>query len=211
MGVEISDSTLRPTAFIVDDDDAIRSGIADLVEAMGLGVETFGTAEEFLAAYNPMQPGCLILDLQMPGMSGLELQTALSIGGVHLPIIIITGHGNVNTAVRSMKLGVVDFLEKPFREQILLECVKKAIARDAQMRSQKSEHAACQQRLSRLTNRERQVMELLIQGKADKQIASELNISQRAASFHRLHIFRKTQVSSSAELTLLSTKMHPAK
>jgi two-component system response regulator FixJ len=200
--------TLEPTVFVVDDDEAVRSGIADLIEAMGRGVKTFGTAEEFLAAYDPAQPGCLVLDLQMPGMSGLELQTTFAIGGIRLPVIVITGHGDVNAAVRSMKLGAVDFLEKPFREQALSECVKKALERDAAIRQQESEHRAFQQRLSLLTDRERQIMELIITGKSDKQIAIELDITHRAVSFHRLHILGKMHVASIAELTMLAARVH---
>lgn len=206
MDVQANNKDVPATVFVVDDDEAIRSGIADLIEAMGLGAKTFGTAEDFLVAYNPIQSGCLVLDLKMPGMSGLELQTTFSEKGIRLPIIIITGHGTVSTAVRSIKLGAVDFLEKPFGEQVLSECIKKALTRDAQIRRQESQQATFQHRLSLLSDRERQIMELMIAGKSDKQIAFELHITQRAVSFHRLHILEKMQVPSVVALTTLNVK-----
>ena len=197
---------LQPTVFVVDDDAAVRNAIAALLAASGMQMQLFKSAEEFIRVYNPAWPGCLLLDLQLPGMKGLELQRLFSKKGIELPIIIITGHGSVAASVESMKLAAVDFIEKPFREKVLLESIQKALARDTQIRSRKAEQADFRERLRLLSDRERQVLDLLVAGESDKKIALQLGITQRGVSFHRLHIFTKMQVSSTVELVNLTNK-----
>jgi len=193
----------HPTVFIADDDEAVRSGIADLVAEMGLAVETFGSGEEFLKAYDSTRPGCMILDLQMPGMTGLELQKQLAASGTVLPVIIITGHGYVAASVQAMKLGAVDFIEKPFRQHVLCEAITKAISRDRYLRHKSVLKANIRSKFDSLSLREREVMGLLIAGMTDKQIAAKLEVSHRAIAFHRLHILEKMGVGSTVELAKL--------
>ena len=201
MNSEICDTKVQPTVFVVDDDQAIRSGIAELIEAVHLRAQTFISADEFVNMYDPAVPGCVVVDLQMPGMSGLELQANFSERGISIPVIMITGHGDTAAAVQSMKLGAIDFIEKPFRERILLESIRKAIAYDANIRGHNAKREQFHAKLSHLTSREREILESITSGKTDKQIAFEYNVSPRAVSFHRLHILEKMQVSSVVDLT----------
>lgn len=201
---EEPENELKPVVFIVDDDEAIRSGIADLVEAMGLCVRAFGSAEEFLNEYDPSLAGCLILDLQMPGMTGLELQKLLAESCISLPVIIITGHGYVAASVQSMKLGAVDFIEKPFRQAVLRDAITRALDQDRRSREKQKQLSTYAQRRAALTDREREVMDMIISGLTDKQIAVKLDVSHRAIAFHRAHILAKMHVTSAVELATLA-------
>jgi FixJ family two-component response regulator len=190
----------QPTVFVIDDDKAVREGIVDLVRAMDLQVQAFARAEEFLEANTVGQPGCLVLDVRMPGMSGLSLQRRLAEQDIRIPIIIITGHGDVPMAVEAMKDGAIDFIEKPFREQVLWDSITRALERAERRRCQRAAAEAFEEKATLLTDREREVMEFLVGGKADKEIAQKLGISTRAIAFHRVHIFEKLAVESTVEL-----------
>jgi len=194
----------EPTVFVVDDDDAIRKGLSLLIQSLHIPVETFACGEDFLARYDPDQAGCLLLDIRMPGMSGLELQTQLLGKNVSLPIIMISGNADVPMAVRAMKKGAFDFIEKPLREQDLLDCIHQAIRRDAQIRKEKRLIHKAATRLALLTSREHEVMDRVVAGKANKVIAFELNISSKTVEFHRSNIMEKMQVQSLAELIHLA-------
>ena len=193
----------EPTVFVVDDDPAVLRGLRLLMKSVKLNVETYLSAQEFLDDYDPAQPGCLLLDLRMPGISGLELQEILRTRNIPIPIIIITGYGEVSAAVQAMQKGAVDFLEKPFNDQVLVDQIQKAIAEDAQIRQQRAEQEAVLARLALLTPREREVMDLVIAGKSNKVIASQLGISPKTVEFHRSHIMKKMKVGSVAELVAL--------
>ncbi len=188
------------TVFVVDDDLAVRDSLALLVHSVGLQVETFAGARDFLDTYRPDRRGCLITDIRMPGMSGLELQEQLCADGHHIPIIVLTGFGDVPTAVRALKAGAVDFLEKPFNPQALLDLVQQAIVRDAEIRAQAAHQARLAERMALLTPREQEVMELVVAGKANKVIAIDLSISDRTVELHRARIMKKMQARSLAEL-----------
>ena len=191
------------TVFVVDDDPAIRQSLRWLIESVGLNVKVFSTAQEFLEGYDPSTPGCLVLDIRMPGMSGLDLQNELATRKIQVPIIIITGHAEVPVAVRALKAGAMDFIEKPFSDQLLLDRIRRAIEVDAQSRRVRSEQAEVDARLGQLTPRERQVMDLVIAGKANKVIASELGLSPKTVEVHRAHVMKKMQVASLADLVRL--------
>ncbi len=186
--------------FVVDDDEAICRSLGLLIEDIGLEVKAFTSAQHFLSAYDPAQPGCLVLDVRMSGMSGLELQSRLNELGITIPTIIMTGHGDVPMAVEAMKAGALDFVEKPFRDQVLLDSIQKAIALDQRIRDAKRRRADLESRIDLLTERERQIMDLLILGKAGKVIAYELNISQKTVDFHRTNVLSKLGVNSVVDL-----------
>jgi len=192
--------TLEITVFVVDDDQAVRDSLALLVQSVGLDVETFASARDFLDVYRPDRRGCLITDIRMPGMSGLELQEQLSADGHHIPVIVLTGFGDVPAAVRALKGGAVDFVEKPFNPQALLDLVQQAIVRDAEIREQGAHQARLAERMSLLTPREQEVMALVVAGKANKVIAIDLSISERTVELHRARIMKKMQARSLAEL-----------
>lgn len=192
--------TLEITVFVVDDDQAVRDSLALLVQSVGLEVETFASARDFLDAYRPDRRGCLITDIRMPGMSGLELQEQLSADGYHIPVIVLTGFGDVPAAVRALKGGAVDFVEKPFNPQALLDLVQQAIVRDAEIREQAAHQARLTERMALLTPREQEVMELVVAGKANKVIAIDLSISERTVELHRARIMKKMRARSLAEL-----------
>ena len=174
----------EPTVFVVDDDPAVLRGLRLLMKSVKLNVETYLSAQEFLDDYDPAQPGCLLLDLRMPGISGLELQEILRTRNIPIPIIIITGYGEVSAAVQAMQKGAVDFLEKPFNDQVLVDQIQKAIAEDAQIRQQRAEQEAVLARLALLTPREQEVMDLVIAGEPNKVIARQLGISPKTVEFH---------------------------
>jgi len=188
------------TVVVVDDDEAVRSSLRLLMKSVGLAVDTHASAGEFLGAYNPAQPGCLVLDVRMPGMSGLELQEQLNLKGAIIPVIFVTGHGDVPMAVEAMQHGAFDFLQKPFRDQELLDRVQRALARDAQSRATLAAGALIRERIESLTPRERQVMQLVTQGKANKVVGAELGVSQRTVEIHRAHVMEKMHARSLAEL-----------
>ena len=190
----------KPTVFVVDDDSAVRHSLRWLLESAGLLVETYETAQAFLHAFQPKRPGCLVLDVRMPGLSGLDLQEQLHAQHITLPIIIITGHGDVSMAVRAMKGGAIDFIEKPFSEQLLLDRIHQAIALDAEQRIKHAQHTVIQEKIAHLTPREREVMEFVVDGKANKQIAALLERSQKTIEIHRANVMRKMEVDSLAEL-----------
>ncbi len=193
----------NPTVFVVDDDPAIRESLRWLIESVGLNVKIFTTAQEFLGEYDPSNPGCLVLDIRMPGMSGLDLQNELATRHINIPILIITGHAEVPVAVRAMKAGALDFIEKPFSDQLLLDRIRRAIEKDGEVRRAHSQHAEVAARLAQLTPREREVMDLVIAGKANKVIASELGLSPKTVEVHRAHVMKKMQVDSLADLVRL--------
>jgi two-component system, LuxR family, response regulator FixJ len=198
----------EPTVFVVDDDPAVRKALSLLMKSIGLNAELFGSAQEFLAKYDPARPGCVILDVRMPEMNGLELQETLKAHGIAIPVIFLTGHGDVPMAVRAMQGGAIDFIEKPFREQVLLERVQQAIERDAARRQDEMQHADARTRLNLLTSREQQVLDLVVAGKHNKAIAAELNVSMKTVEFHRSRIMDKLQADSVATLVrmVMSTR-----
>ena len=189
--------------FVVDDDQAVRESLCWLLESVNLPVETFGSAQEFLSSYSADQGGCLILDVRMPGMSGLELQNKLAEIECSLPIIIVTGHGDVPMAVRALKAGAVDFIEKPFNDQTLLERIQNCLDQDRAQREERSLKSSLQQRLSQLTPREQEVLERVIAGKLNKVIADELGISSKTVEAHRANIMEKMGATSLAELVTM--------
>ena len=189
-----------PTVYIVDDDDGVRSSLRILLKSVGLAATPLPSALEFLAQYNVSQPGCLLLDIRMPGMSGLELQTELNRRGAMIPVIFITGHGDVPMAVEAMQHGAFDFLQKPFRDQELLDRVQRALARDAENRAAVRQHERIRARLRTLTPREHEVLDLLIQGKQNKMMANDLGLSQRTVEIHRAHVMEKMEAKSVAQL-----------
>lgn len=192
------------TVFVVDDDPAMRRSIAFAVCSAGLRTETYATAEEFLAAWRPDNLGCLVLDLRMPGMTGLSLQQTLAQRGVTIPIVFITGHGDIPACVQAMKAGAVDFLEKPFDRDELLHGIRRALSIDRQAREQRDRQATVLQRYQLLSRRERDVMQLLVAGKTTKQIAAQLRISSKTVDNHRTSILEKMTVDNPVELTRLA-------
>lgn len=188
------------TVFIVDDDQEVRDALQLLMESVGLDVETFESAQAYLDAFDAARSGCLVLDVRMPGMSGLDLQVYLKSESLHPPIIIITGHGDVPMAVRAVQAGAVDFIEKPFNDQSLLDSVHRAIERDAVQRGQASRLADIKERLDRLTPREREVLELVVAGKRNKVIAADLYVSQSTVEAHRAKVMEKMEAGSLSDL-----------
>lgn len=189
--------------FVVDDDVQFRNSVRQLLESVHLKVKTFATAAEFLASYTPDQPSCLVLDVRMPGMSGMELQKKLGEDNVTLPIIIITGHAEIPMAVEAMRQGAIDFLQKPYSPQQFLERVQQALKLDEEARALEEKNRQIRQRVESLSEREREVLELLVQGKSTKQIASTLGISTKTVDFHRRNVLEKMLVESVVELALL--------
>jgi two-component system response regulator FixJ len=190
----------EPTVFIVDDDPSVLKGLSRLMKSVKLKVEAYSSAQEFLDSYNPVQPGCLLIDMRMPGISGLELQEILQSRNILIPTIIITGYAEVMDAVKAMKNGAIDFIEKPFKGQYLLDQVHKAIAEDAQIRKKQAQQQVVLASLALLTPREREVMDLVIAGKANKVIARELGLSMKTVEFHRARMMKKMKVDSVAKL-----------
>lgn len=199
----------QATVFVVDDDPAMRKSLRWLTESVGLAVETFATAEEFLDSYQPERPGCMVLDMRMPGMSGLDLQEKMQQKGYEIPVIIVTGHGEVQSAIRAMKSGAINFIEKPFSDQELLDTIRNAIERDRDSRARKSEREETRIRHERLTPREKEVLQLVIAGCANKQIAATLNISQKTVEVHRAHVMRKLEAQSVADLVRSTLLLDP--
>ncbi|MDX2512600.1 MAG: response regulator [Desulfobacterales bacterium] len=195
-----------PLIFIVDDDPDVRLALSRLIDSVELDFETFASADEFLLRKLPNRPCCLILDIRMPGLNGLELQEELVKREHAIPIVFITGHGDIPMSVKAMKKGAVDFLPKPFDEEDLLSAVDKAIAKSDQMRKSELEKANVQGLLQALTPREHEVMRWVITGMLNKQIARTLDISEKTVKFHRAHIMEKMQVESVAELVRLTQK-----
>lgn len=195
-----------PTVFIVDDDLGVRQMIARMVRSVGLTPRTCASVSEFLEQLDPRQPGCVVLDVRMPGESGLDLQDHLTRMNVDLPLVFITGHGDIPMSVRAMKGGAVDFLEKPFNDQALLDAIHAALARDAQQRLAESARADARARLATLTPREREVLALVVAGLANKQIAARLGTTEQTIKLHRGRVMSKMQADSVAELVVLAQR-----
>ncbi len=197
----MSDSAqAKATVFVVDDDQAMRNSLKWLIESVGVQVESFASADDFLVQYQPGRHGCLVLDVRMPGMSGLDLQEQLAQQNINIPVVIITGHGDVPMAVRAMKSGAIDFIEKPFNDEVLLDAIRRALAFGEEQRSHQIEHLQIQQRLQHLTPREREVMEMVTEGRSNKEIANNLGVSAKTIEAHRARVMEKMQAGSLAEL-----------
>lgn len=190
----------NPTVFVIDDDAAVRDSLKYLIESVGHRVRTFASANEFLDACTPEHAGCILADVRMPGMSGLELQERLVARAILMPTIIITGHGDVAMAVRAMKAGALDFIEKPFSDQVLLDQIHVALERDIREREKRDRQRRIQDRFLLLSPRERTVMDKVVAGKSNKTIAAELGLSQKTVEVHRAHVMAKVKADSLAQL-----------
>ena len=189
-----------PTVFVVDDDEGVRNSLRFLLKSVGLATRALPSAAEFLEVYKPSHPGCLVLDVRMPGMSGLELQQQLNLRGAVIPVIFITGHGDIPMAVEAMQQGAFDFLQKPFRDQDLIDRIQRALERDSRNRVALDEHTKIRERLDSLTPREREVLTLMTRGKPNKVMAAELGVSQRTVEIHRARVMEKSGAASLAQL-----------
>jgi FixJ family two-component response regulator len=200
-------SAAVPTVFIIDDDRGMRQAIQDLVESVGLRAESFPTGEEFLRMRPAGRPGCLVLDVRLPQMSGLDFQHRLVETGMQIPIIFITAHGDIPMSVRALKSGAVEFLTKPFRDQDLLDAIQQALQRDRAAQEQQAEIHDLQERYGELTAREQQVMALVVSGMLNKQIASEIGASEATVKIHRGNVMRKMQAGSVVDLVRMTDKL----
>jgi FixJ family two-component response regulator len=196
-----------PTVFIIDDDRGMRQSIQDLVESVGLRAESFATGEEFLKRKRTNDPSCLVLDVRLPQMSGLDFQRQLAENGMPIPIIFVTAHGDVPMSVRALKSGAVEFLTKPFRDQDLLDAIQQALQRDRAERDRQAEIHDLQERYGALTAREQQVMPLVVSGMLNKQIASEIGASEATVKIHRGNVMRKMQAGSVVDLVRMADKL----
>jgi FixJ family two-component response regulator len=199
-----------PIVFVIDDDHMIRDGLQSLIRSVGLRVETFASAQDFLGTKRPDTPACLVLDVRMPGLSGLDLQLKLRDDGIPIPVIFITGHGDIPMSVRAMKEGAHEFLTKPVRGQDLLDAVQKALASDRELRQERREANEIRARFESLTPREKEVLELVVAGLLNKQIADQLRMSELTVKTHRAHVMEKTQAESLAHLVRMSEKLKTA-
>jgi len=197
----------QPVVFVVDDDVSAREGIEDLLHSVGLRVVSFGSAQDFLQGPRPDAPGCLVLDVRLPGTSGLEFQKVLIAAGIDLPVIFITGHGDIPMSVLAMKSGAIEFLTKPFREQALLDAVNAGVARDRAQRAAAKQVSELRQRFEKLTPREREVFALVVTGRPNKQIAAQLAMSEMTVKVHRSQVTRKMQASSVIELAQMADRL----
>ncbi len=205
----MTNTTTEPTVFIVDDDREVREAIELLMRSIGLAAETFASAQEYLDQFDPERPGCLVLDVRMKGMSGLDLQQRLALEAIHPPVILVTGHGDVPMAVRAVKAGAVDFIEKPFNDQTLLDAVHRAFDQDAHHRGEASRLADIQERLTRLTPREREILDQVVAGKRNKVIAADLAISQSTVEAHRAKVMEKMGARSLSDLMRMMLAITP--
>ncbi|MEM6676216.1 MAG: response regulator FixJ [Planctomycetota bacterium] len=194
----------QPTVFIVDDDPAMRDSLGFLIGSVGRKVEAYDSAEAFLEAYDNERPGCIVLDVRMPGLSGLELMEKLQEDRFAPPVLLVTGHGDIPMAVRALKAGAFDFIEKPFSDQLLLERIQQALQQDDQDRASERNRAEIERRAERLTAREREVFELVVAGNANKVVATELGLSQKTVEVHRAHVMEKMRAESFADLVKMA-------
>jgi len=200
-------SEQQPTIVVIDDDASMRRALENLLKSVGFAVELFASPQEFLASERPDRPGCIVLDVRFPGRSGLEMQRDLASSHVQLPIIFITGYGDVPMSVRAMKAGAVEFLTKPFRDQDLLDAVGTALEADRTRRADETRLAELRGRADTLTARERQVMSLVVAGRLNKQIAGELGVSEMTVKMHRRQVMRKMQATGVAQLVRLADQL----
>jgi FixJ family two-component response regulator len=200
-------STERSTVFVVDDDVSIREALKNLFRSVGLNVKTFATAQEFLSNHLDDLSGCLVLDVRLPGLSGLDLQRQLGEANVQIPIIFITGHGDIQMSVRAMKAGAIEFLTKPFRDQELLDAVQQAIERDHRERQQKAHISELRERHAGLTSREKEVLALVVRGLVNKQIGDQLNITEPTVKLHRGRLMNKMKADSLADLIRMAERL----
>jgi two-component system, LuxR family, response regulator FixJ len=189
-----------PTVYVVDDDQATRKSLRWLVETLGVPVQTFHSGASFLDSYDPSQPGCLVLDVMMGGMTGLELQKELNERNIEIPVIVLTGYGDVPTAVRALKNGAIEFLEKPFDGEVLLEHVRRALELDAARRRERDADEVVRQRLDKLTPREAEILKLVVEGLSSKEIATQLDVSFKTVEAHRAKIMKKMEANGVAQL-----------
>ena len=197
----------QPTVFIVDDDAAMRDSLGFLIGSVGRRAETYASAEDFLAAYSNERPGCIVLDVRMPGLSGLELMEKLNEDRFAPPVVLVTGHGDIPMAVRALKAGAFDFIEKPFSDQVLLERIQQALQQDTVERSGERDRADIERKAARLTARETQVFELVVAGKPNKVVASDLGLSQKTVEVHRAHVMEKMRAESFADLVKMAVTL----
>jgi two-component system response regulator FixJ len=197
------------SVYVVDDDEAVRDSLRLLLKSTGITAHGYASAPEFLAAYDAAQPGCVLLDVRMPGMSGLEMQHELNVRGAMIPVIFISGHGDIPMAVEAMQHGAFDFLQKPFRDSDLLERVERALTRDSEIRVRLKHTDRIRERLASLSPREREVLDLVTQGKANKMVAGDLGVSQRTVEIHRAHVMQKMDAGSLAELVRMMMTVAP--
>ncbi len=200
-------TTAAPVVFVVDDDSSVRESLRRLITSVGFGVEVFPSAQAFLRARRPDAPGCLVLDVRLPGLSGLDLQQELAETDAALPIIFLTGHGDIPMSVRAMKAGAVEFLTKPFREQDLLDAIRNAIERDRTIRAERRERTELRGRYASLTPRERDVLVRIVAGLLNKQIAGELGTSEATVKEQRAHVMTKMQAGSVADLVRFASRL----
>ena len=199
--------TEQPVVFVIDDDASVREAVEDLLRSVGLGVESFASTQEFVQSKRPDTPGCIVLDVRLPGPSGLEFQRTLIESNIHLPIIFISGHGDIPMSVRAMKSGAIEFLTKPLREQELLDAIQVAIERDRARRQEAKVSAELQARFNSLTLREREVFTLVVTGRPNKQIAAQLELSETTVKVHRSQITRKMRAKSLVDLVRMADKL----
>jgi FixJ family two-component response regulator len=207
-GQVISQIMKKPTIHVVDDDQAVRESIEWLIDSVGLNIKTYGSANEFLDNYTEDSLGCLILDVRMPGISGLDLQHILAERGIDMPIVFVTGHGDVPMAVRALKNGAVDFIEKPFNDQVLLDTIQSAVQKHRGRLKQRAELENLQARYDNLTSREQEVMDRVVTGKPNRDVAEDLGISVKTVEVHRAKVMEKMQARSIADLVKMAMMMH---